>query len=99
MPRGKKRSGVTNEVVTPALETQETPQAPQFKLRVSGQIFAFGGKYFTARAQNWTSPSGQIYTGVADSQELLKWIYDYAPVGANWVEAPEGYEAPWSKFV
>ena len=86
-----------------AQEIAETPVSKKQLFEVAwphkGQNFAIGGKYYNTGSENFISPGGTVYRGIGKDQDAMQEIYDFGPIGANYVKAPKGYRAKWEKFV
>ena len=108
MAKRKNEEGVFNRTSSPSKNQETERKAPAKKVSrkqqfevvgTPGRNFAIGGRYFNTGSEDWYSPGGRKYAGIANNQEFLQWIYDWGPLGATWVKAPEGHEAPWAKFI
>ncbi len=104
----KKEEAVSHGTVSPsenfdteAIEAVNASKKPQFEVSYphKGHNFAVGGKYYNTGAGDFVTPGGRIYKGIANDQEAMKEIYEFGPIGKNWVKAPVGYEAKWEKFI
>lgn len=88
----------------------ETVEAPEVKPQTSkksqfevcctpGLNFAVGGKFYNTGSDNFITPNGKIYKGIANDQEAMQEIYEFGPIALNWIKAPKAYRAKWEKFI
>lgn len=94
MKKGKK--------IVPVQPTQETPKATVsgFEVVKKGKLLTYLSVKGRVVVLNHHSKSLICSKGEvsAPPQELLKEIYDSSSSNAQLIKAPNGYEAPWSKF-
>ena len=104
----KNEETVFQSTVSPSenLDTKPTTKAvkaskkPQFEVCCDhGLNFAVGGKYYNTGERDFITETGRVYKGIANDQEAMTEIYEFGPIGKNWVKAPAGYRAKWEKFI
>lgn len=99
----KNEETVEQTTVSPSESKQVKKPAskkPVFEvIGTHGRNFAIGGRFFNTGKDDFITPNGRVYKGIANDQDSLRWVYDYAPLGSQWVKAPKDYRAPWYRFV